>query len=61
VAAGAFPRIGSAMEPHRPFVFDDPVPFENLDAMQRVAESINIPIATGERLYPMFAFADLLQ
>ena len=54
-------RIGGAMEPYRPFVFEEPVPFENLDAMQKVAESINIPLATGERLYSPFAFADLLQ
>ncbi len=54
-------RIGDAVEPYRPFVFEEPVPFENLDAMQKVAESINVPIATGERLYSPFEFADLLQ
>lgn len=54
-------RIGDAMEQYRPFVFEEPVPFENLDAMQKVAESINIPIATGERLYSIQTFADLLQ
>ena len=36
-------RIGDAIEPYRPFVFDEPVPFENMDAMQKVAESINVP------------------
>ena len=54
-------RIGGAMEAYRPFVFEEPVPFENLDAMQKVSESINIPIATGERIYSPFTFADLLQ
>ncbi len=54
-------RIGDAIEPYRPFVFEEPVPFENMDAMQKVAESINVPIATGERLYSPFQYADLLQ
>ena len=54
-------RIGDAIEPYRPFVFEEPVPFENMDAMQKVAESINVPIATGERLDSPFEFADLLQ
>ena len=54
-------RFGGMAEPYRPFVFEEPVPFENMDAMQKVAESINIPIATGERLYSPFSFADLLQ
>ncbi len=54
-------RVGIAIEPYRPFVFEEPVPFENMDAMQKVSQSINVPIATGERLYSPFEFADLLQ
>jgi galactonate dehydratase len=54
-------RIGDAIEPYRPFVFEEPVPFENLDAMEKVSQAINVPIATGERIYSPFVFADLLQ
>ncbi len=54
-------RIGNAIEEYRPFVYEEPVPFENLDAMEKVARSISIPIATGERLYSPFTFFDLLQ
>lgn len=54
-------RVGDAIEEYRPFVFEEPVPFENLDAMEKVARAINIPIATGERLYSPFTFFDLLQ
>ena len=53
-------RIGNAMEPYRPFVYEEPVPPQNLDALQRVAESVSIPIATGERLYTKWDYADLL-
>ena len=54
-------RIGNEMEQYRPFVYEEPVPFQNLDAMQRVAESVNIPIATGERLYSKWDYAELLK
>ena len=53
-------RIGNAMEPYRPFVYEEPVPPQNIDALQRVAESVSIPIATGERLYTKWDYADLL-
>ena len=54
-------RRGNEMEQFRPFVYEEPVPFQNLDAMQRVAESVNIPIATGERLYSKWDYAELLK
>jgi galactonate dehydratase len=53
-------RIGNAMEQYRPFVYEEPIPWENLDALQRVAEAVNIPIATGERLYTKWDYAQLL-
>ena len=52
--------MGTAMEQYRPFAMEEPVPFENIDAMQRVAESIRLPIASGERLYTPFDFEDIL-
>ena len=54
-------RIGNAMEEYRPFVYEEPVPFENIDAMAQVARGTNIPIATGERIYSPFTYFDLLQ
>lgn len=54
-------RIGIAMEEYRPFVYEEPVPPQNLDALQRVSESVNIPVATGERLYTKWDYTDLLQ
>ena len=53
-------RIGNAMADCRPFVYEEPVPPTNLDAMQRVAEAVSIPLATGERLYTKWEFTDLL-
>lgn len=54
-------RMARLMEPFNPFFFEEPVPPENVDEMARVARSINIPVATGERLYTRWAFRDLLE
>jgi galactonate dehydratase len=43
-----------------PYWFEEPVDPENVDAMAKVAAEINIPIATGERLYTKFGFRELL-
>ena len=54
-------RIGLAIEPYRPFVYEEPVPPQNLEALQRVAEAVNVPIATGERHYTKWDYTELLQ
>ena len=52
-------RVGLALEEYRPFMYEEPVPPENLEALKKVADSINIPIATGERLYTKWDYAGL--
>ena len=50
-----------AIEETRPYVFEEPVPPQNVDAMAKVADAINIPLSTGERLYTKWQFVELLQ
>jgi galactonate dehydratase len=45
----------------RPFFYEDPVRPDNFDAMATVAENIDIPIATGERLHTVYEFGMLLR
>ncbi len=45
----------------RPYVFEEPVPPQNVDAMAKVANSVNVPLSTGERLYTKWDFKDLLE
>jgi galactonate dehydratase len=53
-------RAGRMLEELDPYWFEEPVDPENVDAMAKVAAEINIPIATGERLYTKFGFRELL-
>ena len=52
--------LGRGIEQYRPFFFEDPIRPDNFDAMAEVAQKINIPIATGERLHTIYEFQMLL-
>ncbi len=55
--------IGMARELERfnPSWLEEPVPPENLAALKKAAEKINIPIATGERIHTRFEFRELIE
>lgn len=53
--------IGKRLEPYRIFFFEEPVPPEDVDALKKVSSSLNMPIATGERLYTRFGFKEVLE
>ena len=54
-------RAGKAVEQCNISFFEEPVPHENFDAMAHVRSKLDMPIATGERLFTIFAFQQLLE
>jgi galactonate dehydratase len=54
-------RMANLLEDYNPFFYEEPVPPENFDEMAKVAAAINIPVATGERLYTRWSFRELLE
>ncbi len=54
-------EIAKELEPYRPGWYEEPVPPDNHDAMALVAHKINIPVATGERLYTRYGFRRLFE
>lgn len=54
-------HLGQRLEKYRPFWFEEPVSQENTSEMKQVRQNVNIPIATGERLYTKFPFFDLVK
>lgn len=52
--------LGREIEPCHPLFYEDPVRPDNFDEMARVASSIGISIATGERLHTLQEFGMLL-
>ena len=54
-------RMAQKLEPYDPFFYEEPIPPDNVDALAEVQRSINLPVATGERLYTRWEFRPLLE
>ena len=54
-------RMAQKLEPFDPFFYEEPIPPDNIDALAALQAAINLPIATGERLYTCWEFRPLLE
>ena len=54
-------RLGQAIERFNPLWFEEPIPPDNLLEFQKLARSLKVPIAVGERLTTKYEFATLLR
>ncbi|MFO7256858.1 MAG: galactonate dehydratase [Bacteroidota bacterium] len=53
--------LARALEPYRPMFIEEPVLPENNEALREIAQSVSIPIATGERMFSRWDFKNLLK
>ncbi|MGH7922487.1 MAG: mandelate racemase/muconate lactonizing enzyme family protein, partial [Candidatus Dormibacteraceae bacterium] len=53
-------RAAEALGPFHPGWLEEPIPFENPEAMARLQREIAVPIATGERLLSRWDYRELL-
>jgi galactonate dehydratase len=53
--------VARELEPFSPGWIEEPVPPENLKALQKVAEAVSIPVATGERIHVRHEFRELFE
>ena len=60
-STGGAIRLGRAIEKFDPLWYEEPVPPDNIGAMAKVAQSVRIPVATGERLTTKAEFAPVLR
>jgi galactonate dehydratase len=49
-------RVARALEPLRPFWYEEPVSARNLDALAEVRRAVSLPVVTGEELYTKTEF-----
>jgi galactonate dehydratase len=54
-------RVGQALGDYDLLFYEDPVPPENIDAIARVAASIDVPLACGERSATVYGFRELIE
>ncbi len=54
-------EMARELERFKPSWVEEPVPPENIAALKKAAEKINIPVATGERIHTRYEFRELLE
>jgi len=54
-------RIGGAVAPEGIFFFEEPVDPFDADALKKVSEHLDLPLAVGERLYTRYGFRRVLE
>lgn len=54
-------QIGKRLEEFKPFFYEEPTDAMNVDCMKKVSDSVNIPIAGGERLDTRYGFRQYIE
>lgn len=54
-------RIGQALAEYDLLFYEDPVPPENPDALAKVGDAIDLPLACGERSTTIYGFRELIE
>jgi len=54
-------RIGKRVEEFDPFFFEEPVDPFDVEALKKVSDQVNLPIAVGERLYTRYGFRRVME
>jgi galactonate dehydratase len=61
VEPGTANLLVKALEPYRPFFFEEVVQPLNVDVMAEIARKTHIPLATGERIFTKWGFREILE
>jgi galactonate dehydratase len=54
-------RLARAIEPYDPMWLEEPIRPENFDAVKKLSEQVNIPLASGESNYGKYEFKELIE
>ena len=54
-------RVARAIEPYRPFWYEEPVSARNVDALAECRRDTQLPIVTGEELYTKAEFREVFE
>ena len=54
-------RVAQAIEPYRPFWYEEPVSARNVDALAACRRDIRLPVVTGEELYTKAEFREVFE
>jgi galactonate dehydratase len=53
--------LARLLEPYRPGWIEEPCPPEDVPSLKKVAERVNVPVATGERCFMRYGFREVIE
>jgi galactonate dehydratase len=54
-------ELCKALAPYQPFFIEEPLRPENYEALAKLSQHVEVPLATGEMLYTRYEFRDLIR
>jgi galactonate dehydratase len=54
-------ELARMLEPYQPGWIEEPCPPEDIPSLKKVAEHVNLPVATGERYFTRYGFREVLE
>jgi galactonate dehydratase len=54
-------ELARMLEPYNPGWIEEPCPPEDVPSLKKVAEHVNLPVATGERCFTRYGFREVLE
>jgi galactonate dehydratase len=54
-------ELARMLEPYNPGWIEEPCPPEDVPSLQKVAEHVHLPVATGERCFTRYGFREVLE
>lgn len=54
-------RMAEKLQPYDVFWYEEPLLWDNISALAEVTRAVDVPIATGERLYTRWEFREVLE
>jgi galactonate dehydratase len=54
-------ELARLLEPYQPGWIEEPCPPEDIPSLKKVAEHVNLPVATGERYFTRYGFREVLE
>ncbi len=60
-SAAAAIELAHMLEPYHPGWIEEPCPPEDIPSLKKVADRVNLPVATGERYFTRYGFREALE
>lgn len=54
-------KVARELEAFDPYLIEEPILWENMDAWKKLKDKVNVPLSTGDRIYTKWGFKELIE